>query len=104
MTSEPVSASPVSRALKNFGVLMGGRAVAGVLSVVALTLAARLLGAADFGVLVLVHTTAELIRGLLNFKPSETVVRYGVKAFDEQDHPRLLSLLRFAQRDAHDDQ
>jgi O-antigen/teichoic acid export membrane protein len=76
-------------------VLMGGRAVGGVVSVVALTLVARLLGAADFGVLVLVHTTAVVVRGLLNFKPSDTVVRYGVTAFDERDVARLSSLLRF---------
>jgi len=88
-------ASPVSRALKNFGVLMGGRAVAGVLSVVALTLVARLLGVVDFGLLVLVHTTAVVIRGLLNFKPSDTVVRYGVTPFDEKDGVRLSALLRF---------
>ena len=93
MTSEP--ASPVSRALKNFGVLMGGRAVAGVLSVVALTLVARLLGAEQFGLLVLVHTTAIVVRGLLNFKPSDTLVRYGVTPFDEQDAESLAALLRF---------
>ena len=56
---------------------MGGRTLAGVLSVVALALVARLLGAVDFGFLVLVHTTAIVVRGLLNFKPSDTVVRYG---------------------------
>ena len=95
MLSETTSASPVSRALRNFGVLMGGRAVGGVVSVVALTLVARLLGVADFGVLVLVHTTAVVVRGLLNFKPSDTVVRYGVTAFDERDVARLSSLLRF---------
>ncbi|MFP6836929.1 MAG: lipopolysaccharide biosynthesis protein [Pseudomonadales bacterium] len=89
------STSPVSRALKNFGVLMGGRAVAGVLSVVALTLVARLLGAEQFGLLVLVHTTAIVVRGLLNFKPSDTLVRYGVTPFDEQDAGTLAALLRF---------
>ncbi|MCZ6711868.1 MAG: hypothetical protein O7B25_16000 [Gammaproteobacteria bacterium] len=93
MTSE--SASPVSRALKNFGVLMGGRAVAGVLSVVAVTLVARLLGAEQFGLLVLVHTTAIVIRGLFNFKPSDTLVRYGVTPFDEHDGALLTALVRF---------
>ncbi|MFP6814716.1 MAG: lipopolysaccharide biosynthesis protein [Pseudomonadales bacterium] len=89
------STSPVSRTLKNFGVLMGGRAVAGVLSVVALTLVARVLGAEQFGLLVLVHTTAIVVRGLLNFKPSDTLVRYGVTPFDEQDAGTLAALLRF---------
>ena len=93
--SEPVSTSPLSRALKNFGVLMGGRAVGGVASVVALTLVARLLGASDFGILVLVHTTAVVVRGLLNFKPSDTLVRYGVTPFDEKDDANLSAILRF---------
>jgi O-antigen/teichoic acid export membrane protein len=90
-----MSGSPVARAVKNFGVLMSGRAVAGVLSVVSLTLVARLLGASDFGLLVLVHTTVVLTRGLLNFKPSDTVVRYGVTAFDGKDEAQLSDLLRF---------
>lgn len=87
--------SPVRRALRNFSVLMGGRAVAGVLSIVSLTLVARFLGPAEFGLLVLVHTTAVVARGLLNFKPSDTVVRYGVAPFDGEDHTELVHLLRF---------
>ncbi len=93
--NESVSDSPVRRALKNFSVLMGGRAVAGVLSVVSLTLVARFLGPVEFGLLVVVHTTAVVVRGLLNFKPSDTVVRYGVAPFDDDDHRELNHLLRF---------
>lgn len=93
--NEPGTESPVRRALKNFSVLMGGRAVAGVLSIVSLTLVARFLGPVEFGLLVLVHTTAVVARGLLNFKPSDTVVRYGVAPFDDEDHGELIRLLRF---------
>jgi O-antigen/teichoic acid export membrane protein len=92
--TELVLTSPLTRALKNFGVLMGGRAVAGVVSLVALTLVARILGPIDFGMLVLVHTTALVVRGLLNFKPSDVVVRFGVESFDDNDQKRLSALLK----------
>ncbi len=87
--------SPLRRALSNFSVLMGGRAVAGVLSVVVLALAARALDAEAFGVLVLVHTAAVVVRGLFNFKPSDTVVRYGVAAFDQSDGEGFGRVLSF---------
>lgn len=86
--------SPLKRALGNFSVLMGGRAVAGVVSVVVVALVARILGPEEFGVLVLVHTSAVVIRGLLNFKPSDTVVRYGVALFDADDRGEFARLLR----------
>ena len=87
--------SPLRRAVTNFSVLMSGRAVAGILSIVTVTLVARILGPVEFGVLVLVHTTAMVTRGLLNFKPSDTVVRFGVAAFDARDHGIFARLLRF---------
>ena len=87
--------SPLRQALANFSMLMGGRAVAGVISIVALTLVARILGPAEFGVLVLVHTTAMVTRGLLNFKPSDTVVRFGVTLFDAGERDGFSRLLRF---------
>lgn len=87
--------SAFRRAFGNFSVLMAGRAVAGAVSLLAVTLAARLLGPTDFGVLVLLHTTAMVVRGIANFKPSDTVVRYGVEPFDSQQRLGFERLLRF---------
>ena len=46
---------------------------------------ARALGPTEFGMLVLMQTYVLLIRGLLNFKQFQAIIRYGVPAHDAGD-------------------
>ena len=88
------------RLMANFGLLMGGRTMGAVLSLAANALAARSLGAADYGVVVMVQATALLIRQLVNMKTGEAVIRYGVPLAEEDRQPELKGLLlRFARID-----
>lgn len=82
------------RVLQNFIVLASGRAAGGVLGFVATLLSARALGPEDFGVVALISAYVLVVRGFVNIKPFEAVVRYGVALADDQDHEGLARLLR----------
>jgi len=61
-----------------------------------MVIATRALGPTDYGVLVLVHTFAMTVGGIVEFPGWHAIVRYGAQALAEDDHPRMLRLLRFA--------
>ncbi len=82
------------RVLRNFGVVIRGRALAGVFSVAATGLMANALPAAEFGLVVLIHTYVMVIRGALNFRTFEAVVRFGIPLNDSSDIDGFRSLLR----------
>lgn len=86
----------VGRIYGNLGRLLGGKAAAGVLSLAYLAIAARALGPADYGVLVLVHTYVLTVGGIIEFPGWHAVVRYGAQALACGDRPRLTRLLAFA--------
>ncbi len=86
----------VGRIYGNLGKLLGGKAVAGALSLAYLAIAARALGPADFGVLVLVHTYVLTVGGIVEFPGWHAVVRYGAQALATDDRFRLSRLLGFA--------
>ncbi len=81
------------RILGNFGLLLRGRGIAVVFVFAATVLTARNLGPADFGLVVLVHAYALFVRGMLNFQPFESVVRYGVPLHENDDRAGLRHLL-----------
>lgn len=89
------SAGIVGRIYGNLGKLLGGKAVAGVLSLLYMVLALRALGVRDYGVLILVHTFAMTVGGIIEFPGWHAVVRYGAQAVEAGDGPRLVRLLRF---------
>lgn len=66
------------RLLTNFSWLAGGRTAGALLTLAATAIAARALGAAEFGLVVMIHAAALLIRQLANVKTAESVIRYGV--------------------------
>ena len=84
----------LKRVLKNFGVVIRGRGIAAVFSVGAIGLMANALSATEFGLAVLVHTYIMVIRGALNFRTFEAVVRFGIPLNDAGDHSGLRALLR----------
>ncbi len=90
--------SPMRRVLGNFGFLVRGRSVAAAMSFGATMLMARALGPAEFGMVVLIQAYALLMRGLLNFRSFESVIRYGVPAHDAGDTRTLRRLVKVCRR------
>ncbi|TVV74458.1 lipopolysaccharide biosynthesis protein [Sphingomonas solaris] len=89
-------AGTVRRIYGNLGKLLGGKAAAGILSLIYMAVAARALGPRDYGVLVLVHGFAMTVGGIVEFPGWHAIVRYGAEARATGDAPRLARLLRFA--------
>lgn len=87
---------PVARIYGNLGRLLGGKAAAALLSLGYMAVAARTLGPADYGVLILVHTYVMTVGGIIEFPGWQAVVRYGAQAQAAGDRPRLARLLAFA--------
>ena len=79
------SAGPVLRIYQNLGLLLGGKAAAGLISLIYVVAAARILGPEQYGVLVLVNYFAMLVGGLVAFPGWHAIVRYGVRPA-ETDH------------------
>ena len=86
----------VRRIYANLARLIGGKAGAGIISLAYMVIAARALGPADYGVLMLVHTFAMTVGGIVEFPGWHAIVRYGAEALETKDHDRLGRLLRFA--------
>lgn len=86
----------VARIYRNLGKLVGGKAGAGLIGLLYLVIAVRVLGPREYGVLILVHTFAMTVGGIVEFPGWHAVVRYGALAVDGGDDGRLLRLLRFA--------
>lgn len=86
---------PVRRIFANLGLLLTGRAIAGILSVIYMVVAARALGPRDYGVLVLVHAYVVAVGGVIGFPTWHAIIRYGAKPLAEGDGRRLGELLRF---------
>lgn len=97
MNTPPDPAQPKSRVWQNFGQLLTGRVLSAVLTLMATAVMARTLGASEFGLVVLMHTYVLTARALLNLKPAETFVNFGVPLIDggeTEQVNRLLGLIR----------
>ena len=94
----PDAQGPLRRVLGNFGLLLRGRGIAAVMLLGATALTARALGPAEFGMLVLMQTYVLLIRGLLNFKQFQAIIRYGVPAHDAGEIRTLVRLIAVSRR------
>jgi O-antigen/teichoic acid export membrane protein len=86
--------SNAHRVFKNFGVVLRGRGIAAVFNMIALALMANALSPVDFGLVVLLHTYVLAIRGFLNFRTFESIVKYGVPLHANNDNDALRRLLR----------
>jgi len=81
------------RVVKNFGVVLRGRGVAALLTLSATALMANALPASEFGLVILLHTYVLAVRGVLNFRTYEAVVRFGVPLHENADAGALRRLL-----------
>jgi O-antigen/teichoic acid export membrane protein len=89
------SAGTAGRIFKGLGLVLGGKAGAGLISLVYLVIAARALGPRDYGILVLVHGYVTAVCGIVEFPAWQAIVRYGAEAGEEDAPHRLARLLRF---------
>lgn len=90
----PAGAGVVRRIYANLGLLLSGKASAGLVSLAYLAVASRALGPQDYGVLVLVHAYVLTVGGIVNFPGWHAVVRFGAQAAGPGGTDRLLRLLR----------
>ena len=82
------------RVLKNFAVVLRGKGIAAILTLAATALMAHALPVIEFGLVILLHTYILAVRGFLNFRTYEAIVKYGVPLHEAADNPGLKSLLR----------
>jgi O-antigen/teichoic acid export membrane protein len=82
------------RIYANLGLLLGGKAAAGVVGLAYVMIVARTLGAADFGVLTLVNVYVTMVGGIVAFSGWHGLVRYGSEALEAGSHDRLLRVTR----------
>jgi O-antigen/teichoic acid export membrane protein len=94
--ASPPQSAIVRRIYKNLGLLLGGKAAAGLISLIYMVIAARVLGPEHYGVLVLVNYFAMLVGGVIAFPGWHAIVRYGVSLAADNRQDRLIRLLRFA--------
>lgn len=84
----------LKRVLRNFGVVIRGRGIAGVFSVLATGMMANALSAREFGLVILLHTYVMVVRGALNFRTFEAVVRFGIPLHESGNESGFRALLR----------
>lgn len=82
------------RVLKNFAVVLRGKGIAAILTLAAMALMAHALPVLEFGLVVLLHTYVLAIRGFLNFRTYEAIVKFGVPLHEAADTEGLKSLLK----------
>ena len=78
----------------NFGKVLRGRGIAGIFALLSTGLMAHALPVEQFGLVILLHTYIKVVKGFLNFRTFEAIVKFGVPLLDEGDEPKLKSLLR----------
>ena len=80
--------------LKNFFVVLRGRGIAAVFNLAATALMANALPAIEFGLVILLHTYILAVRGVLNFRTFEAIVRFGVPLHENGEDEGLKQLFR----------
>src|SRR4029079_13365711 len=76
--------------------LLSSRIVAGLLALGALSFATHALGTQLFGILILVHSYAAAMSGLIKFQSWQLVIRYGAPALQADDPDQLRHSVSFA--------
>jgi O-antigen/teichoic acid export membrane protein len=83
------------RVVANAGMLLGGRAVNAVLGLAYMAIAARALGAAELGVLVLIQAFAQFLGEVVKFQSWQTILHYGAQPLAEGRRGEFQRVLRF---------
>ncbi len=86
----------LNRVLLNSAHLFSSNSISLVLSFVQGILATRLLGLADYGLLVIVMSYASSVNGFFSFRMSELVVRYAGEYLEKAEHEKAGALIKVA--------
>jgi O-antigen/teichoic acid export membrane protein len=86
----------LGKVLRNSVSLFSSNSLSLVLSVLQGILIARLLGPSGYGLVGIVMGFASTVNGLLSFRMSELVVRYGGEYLERKEHDRLAALVKAA--------
>ena len=86
----------LSKVIRNSAHLFSSNSISLVLSFVQGILAARLLGAAGFGLVAVVMGYASTVNGLFSFRMSEVVVRYGGEYLEKDEKQKAAALIKGA--------
>lgn len=84
------------RPFKNASILAIGRGAQGVLSLLYVVLATRVLGPEQFGLLTMIHGVVLVAAQIVRFQSWQAVMRFGAQALAANDHFRLWRVLNFA--------
>lgn len=95
MTASAAPDGVLGRVLANAGMLLGGRTVNALISLGYIALAARGLGVAQFGVLVLINSFAQFIGDVVRFQSWQTIIQFGTAPFSEARRADFQRVLRF---------
>ncbi len=85
----------LGKVLANAGVLLTGRVANAVISIAYLAVAARMLGARDVGVLILINAFAQLVADVVTFNSWQTVLHFGAAPLAEGRRGDLQQVIRF---------
>jgi O-antigen/teichoic acid export membrane protein len=80
------------RVLRNLGVVLRGQGIAAVFTLLATVLMANALPVEEFGLVILLHTYVLAVRGALNFRTYEAIVRFGVPLHENGENEGLKQL------------
>lgn len=83
------------RVVANAGLLLGGRTVNALLSLAFMAIAARALGAAELGVLVLIQAFGQFLGEVVKFQSWQTILHYGARPAAEGRVEDFQRVLRF---------
>lgn len=93
--TEQDNASPQKRIVRNVSILMAGRALNAPLALLHTSLAIRLLGAHDFGLIVLLYAFARTVGDIADFQSWQTVLNFGSESLGRRDINAFHRILRF---------
>ncbi len=94
--AEEAGVRPIfKRVLANAGLLLGGRTVNAVLGLGYMALAARALGPAEMGVLVLIQAFAQFLGEVVKFQSWQTLIHFGARPLAEDRKTDFQQVLRF---------
>ena len=82
------------RLARNAGTLIIGNVMQSCVGLVSLALTARLLGAADFGRLVVAIAYAAIVTQLIGFQSWQAVIKYGAGALEQGDVRQFMGIVR----------
>ena len=83
------------RTIKNFSKVITGKAVGALMSLAYLALAARGLGTADLGIIILIHSYMLMCTRIISFKSYDIIVKYGADFISSNNFHDFQELVKF---------